>query len=355
LLTPEVIDLNHVFLFLSVFFSLGVLGRAWRGGSIYRGWQIAATTVLVITALGWIFSRSHAGYVGGIAWLILLFLPAVGMRRVAELSAHHQYRAARKLALVLKWLHPSSDMRQQIETLRRLEERQAAGLISPAAPQRPASRVRNWRLQNAPAVVMFLVINVAVFILEISHRHLPESIMLHRLGALEPQVVVISHQYWRLFSALFLHAGVVHLLFNLFALYVLGPSLERTIGSARFCACYLLSGLGSSAGVVVLWMARLTDTAQLVGASGCIMGIVGAWAGFLLRHRHVPSAKQRLQNIGMIVLIQVAFDLTTPQVSMSAHLFGLASGFIAGLILAPIEQQNMKNPPKHYASRPAVD
>jgi rhomboid protease GluP len=79
----------------------------------------------------------------------------------------------------------------------------------------------------------------------------------------------------------------------------------------------------------------LVHVAQLVGASGCIMGIVGAWAGFLLRHRHAPHAKQRLANVAMIVAIQTAFDLSTPQVSMAAHLCGLIAGFFLGLILAP--------------------
>jgi membrane associated rhomboid family serine protease len=338
-----VIDLNHVFLFLAVIFSLGILGRAWRGGAIYRGWRIAAIAVLIITGLAWIFSRSQAGYIGGTVWLILLFLPAVGMRRVAELSAQHHYRAARKLAIALKVVHPSSDLRQQIQTLRTLETRQTAGLILPAAPQTRRPKDRYWRLRNAPAVVALLLTNIAVFMIEISHPQRAEWIMLHRMGALEPAGVVINHEYWRLFTALFLHAGWVHLLFNMCALYVLGPPLERVTGATRFCACYLVSGLGSSAGVVALWTARLTDTTQLVGASGCIMGIVGAWAGFLLRHRHVPLAKQRLQNIGTIVVIQVAFDLTTPQVSMSAHLFGLATGFIAGLLLGPKDAQNISD------------
>jgi membrane associated rhomboid family serine protease len=345
-----VIEVNHILVFLAVIFSLGVLGRAWRAGGIYRSWQIAAAAVLLITGLGWIFCPSQAGYIGGTAWFILLFLPAVGMRRVADLSARRHYRAARKLAVVLNWLHPSRDFRQQAEILHTLEARQAAGLISPAASQQQGPRARNWRLRNAPAVIIFVLVNVAVFIVEISYRQPSESIMLHRLGALEPPAVVLNHEYWRLFTALFLHAGPVHLLFNLFALYVLGPPLERAIGPIRFSACYLLSGLGSSAGVVALWITRLTDTTQLVGASGCIMGIVGAWAGFLLRHRHVAFARQRLQNIGMIVLIQVAFDLTTPQVSMSAHLFGLASGFMAGLILAPTETRNMNNRSRNDAS-----
>jgi rhomboid protease GluP len=65
------------------------------------------------------------------------------------------------------------------------------------------------------------------------------------------------------------------------------------------------------------------------------LGVVGAWAGLLLRHRHAPFAKQRLANIGLIVAIQIAFDLSTPQVSTSAHMCGLVAGFFLGLLLAP--------------------
>ncbi len=86
--------------------------------------------------------------------------------------------------------------------------------------------------------------------------------------------------------------------------------------------------------MVALTVIGLVQPAQLIGASGSIMGIVGAWAGFLLRHRHAPYAKQRLANVGLIVAIQIAFDLSTPQVSMSAHMCGLIAGFFLGLILA---------------------
>jgi rhomboid protease GluP len=65
------------------------------------------------------------------------------------------------------------------------------------------------------------------------------------------------------------------------------------------------------------------------------MGVVGGWAGFLLRHRHAPFAKERLGNIVFIVVIQIAFDLSTPEVSMPSHIFGLVAGFFLGLILAP--------------------
>ncbi len=145
----------------------------------------------------------------------------------------------------------------------------------------------------------------------------------------------MQREYWRFFTALFLHSGFIHLFFNVFALYILGPPLERSIGTMRFVVCYLVSGIASGAGVVGLSLIGLVQPAQLIGASGSIMGIVGAWAGFLMRHRHAPHARQRLANVAMIVAIQIVFDLSTPQVSMAAHLCGLIAGFFLGLILAP--------------------
>ncbi len=65
------------------------------------------------------------------------------------------------------------------------------------------------------------------------------------------------------------------------------------------------------------------------------MGIVGAWAGLLSRQKHLPVARRRLASIGLIVLIQTAFDFWTPQVSMAAHLSGLVTGGVIGLLLAP--------------------
>lgn len=372
--TRGVVDLNHILFFLSIVSPLAVLARAWRPGPTYRGWRIAALIVLVVAGFSWLFFRNEAGYIAGGAWLALLFIPAVGLRRVAELAANHKYKSARILATGLRILHPSDKLRHEVELLRAFESRPdlAPRAAWPDRPlhDRPASRptgsrldqsagspssfypppynervapgeraallggVRRQRpLRQAPAVVALILLNLAAFVFEIAHHNWQEPIGLHRLGALEPYAVLVNHEYWRLFTALFLHYDYLHLLFNLFALYVLGPPLERAIGALRFCSCYLISGLGSSVGVVALTLIRVAHADQLVGASGCIMGIVGAWAGFLLRRRHAPLAKQRLGNILMIVAIQTAFDLSTPQVSMSAHLCGLITGFFLGLVV----------------------
>jgi rhomboid protease GluP len=130
------------------------------------------------------------------------------------------------------------------------------------------------------------------------------------------------------------HYGVLHIAFNLYALYLLGPALEQMIGSFKFLLSYLISGLGSSAGVVLLRMLHLTKADQLVGASGCVMGVIGVSAGLLLRHRQSPLAGRRLRNILVIVALQTVFDLTTPQVSLGAHLSGFTTGLVVGIILA---------------------
>jgi membrane associated rhomboid family serine protease len=345
--SPPTVDLNHIFLFLAVISPLVVLARAWRPGAPYRGWRRAALVVLIITAAAWIFVPHVAGYIGGLAWIVLLFLPAIGLRKMTELAARGGYRSAAKLGIILQILHPSAELRDQVRLFQRLESRQNHPV--PFADVPVVDRVRHSQLRSAPAVLVLILLNAVVFLFEISVGNLNDPEVLHRVGALEPYAVVAQGEYWRLFTALFLHGGFTHLLFNLFALYILGPPLERSIGTIRFAVCYLISGLASSAGVVGLMVLGFVQVAQLVGASGCIMGIVGTWAGFLVRHRHAPQAKQRLGNVVMIIVIQVAFDLSTPQVSMAAHLCGLIAGFFLGLVLVPRAVAGIREPARFKA------
>ena len=326
-------ELNHILLFLAILSPLLVLARAWHPDAQYHGWRIAAVVVLAITAVAWFLVPVAAGYIGALAWTVLLFLPAIGLRKMTELAAKGDYKSAAKLSAILQILHPTAELREQVRLLRHLDSHQNHRVAVGAVPV--SGQTRPSQLRNAPAVLVLIVLNIVAFLFEISVGDLNDPEILHRVGALEAYAVVVQGEYWRLFTALFLHGGFTHLLFNIFALYILGPPLERSIGTIRFAVCYLMSGLASSAGVVALTVLGFVQVSQLVGASGCIMGIVGAWAGFLVRHRHAPQAKQRLGNVVMIIVIQVAFDLSTPQVSMAAHLCGLIAGFFLGLVIAP--------------------
>lgn len=330
-------NLNHIFLFLAIVSPLLVLARAWRPDTPYHGWRVAALVVLAVTGVTWFLWPDAAGYMGGTAWFFLLFVPAIGLRKMTQLAAQRDYQSARRLGTALQLFHPSADLRDQLRVFRRLESNPALRTRFGNAPidretQAPSAGLQ---LRSAPVVLTLIVVNVLVFLFEMYVGRWDDPMVLHRIGALEPLMVVRQHEYWRLFTALFLHAGLLHLGFNLFALYVLGPPLERSIGTIRFLACYLISGVGSTGGVVALTELGLIKPAQVIGASGCIMGVVGAWAGFLLRHRHAPFAKERLGNIMFIVVIQIAFDLSTPEVSMPSHICGLVGGFLLGLMLAP--------------------
>ncbi len=328
--------LNHIFLFLAIVSAVLLLVRAWRPGAPYHGWRLAALVVLATTGIAWFRSPDIAGYIGGGAWFLLLFLPAIGLRKMTQLAAQGDYKSATNLGAALQILHPARELREQVRLFRHLESNPTlrTSLRSFPPDHAMAPSHRRDQLRITPAVLIIILVNVLVFLFEMVAGGWNDFEVLHRIGALEPYAVVVQGEYWRLFTALFLHGGFLHLGFNLFALYILGPPLEHAIGTTRFAACYLISGLASSAGVVALAVIGLVQVTQVIGASGCIMGVVGAWAGFLLRNRHAPLAKQRLANIALIVAIQIAFDLSTPQISMAAHLCGLVAGFFLGLILA---------------------
>jgi len=234
------------------------------------------------------------------------------------------------------------------ETAHRLErasEITSTSSLSPAAVallqrieqrNRPSARVFGTETAWPTTVVLILIaLNIAMFVAESALGGSMSPLTLHRLGALEFFSVRFGGEYWRLLTSLFLHYGPLHLLFNLYALFIIGPGLEQAIGSIRFGICYLVAGLGSGIGVLLLHMVGLNSAEQLVGASGCVMGLVGVWAGLLLRHRHAPMAGRRLKNILVIIAIQTAFDLSTPQISMAAHMSGLVTGFALGLVFAP--------------------
>jgi len=157
---------------------------------------------------------------------------------------------------------------------------------------------------------------------------------LYKLGALWTPAVVAG-EWWRLLAAQFLHLGVLHLLMNMLALAWLGPIVENSFGTLRFLVIYLLAGTGSM-GFVLFRELGAVEPTLLVGASGCIMGLIGAMAASLWRGwrvHHARIARLRLRSVIAIVLMQTTFDLLVPQVSMAAHLTGIFIGFVTALAL----------------------
>jgi rhomboid protease GluP len=196
------------------------------------------------------------------------------------------------------------------------------------------------------ATWVIIILNLIMFVLEMQQGGSENLQTLYQLGALWPPAVLISGEWWRVLTAMFLHLGLAHIALNMLALYVLGPFLERMLGVRRYVLIYALSGLGSMVTILALTQAGLLQPNLLVGASGAILGLVGATAAIYLRDwrlRHSQLARSRLLRPLFIVVTQFMVDLIIPQTSLVGHLSGAVWGFITALLVIRFTRQ--KSPP----------
>ncbi|GLW09792.1 rhomboid family intramembrane serine protease [Microtetraspora sp. NBRC 13810] len=195
---------------------------------------------------------------------------------------------------------------------------------------RQAQAVFGGRAVTAPRVTWtLLVLNVLAYVGEILNpNYVVGNFGMHSLAVGE------FGQYWRLITGAFLHAppsdgsfGVTHILFNMWALFAVGPELERRLGHVRFTALYLLSALGGSVAVYLLAFGG-------VGASGAIYGLFGAL--FVVSRRLGYDPRGVLWLIG----INVVITFVVPGISWQAHLGGLVVG---GIVAAAFAYAPVKN------------
>lgn len=136
--------------------------------------------------------------------------------------------------------------------------------------------------------------------------------------------VLDYHEYYRLVTAMFLHGGFIHILFNMMILWQLGTALESFLGSGRFLSLYLASGLGG--GLASMF---LNDPMTIsVGASGAIFGLMGAYVVFA-RRLHLNSQ----QIIGLIG-VNLVIGFIVPGIDWHAHVGGLVTGYAVASMLS---------------------
>ena len=155
----------------------------------------------------------------------------------------------------------------------------------------------------------------------------PDRADLLRLGALQP-VLIASGQYWRLFTAMFLHLGLLHIAFNAYALWMFGPMVESEFGHARMTLIYVVSGFLAS----VASYAFGEPGAIGVGASGAIFGIFGAFIAFNYRRRHVARSAANLRWAMTLILLNAFLAFAFSGIDWRAHLGGLVAGAACGVV-----------------------
>jgi rhomboid protease GluP len=144
-------------------------------------------------------------------------------------------------------------------------------------------------------------------------------------------------EWFRLITPIFIHAGLLHLLLNSYALWVVGTQVEKLYGSARFLLIYLLSGVGGVAGSYFgqIFLPKPFDSPS-VGASGAIFGLFGVLAVFGFRYRReMPPTIRRAMTAGVlpVIAINLFIGFSIPFIDNSAHIGGLLTGAALTLII----------------------
>lgn len=174
----------------------------------------------------------------------------------------------------------------------------------------------------------------------------PSTTQLVRLGAAVPVyptatgvVGLVEGQYWRLFTAMFLHAGLLHIAFNAYALWIFGTMMEEEMGRLRFLVTYLLTGLFGGAfsyafATFSTQGGQLVLPAASVGASGAIFGIFGAFVAFNWGRRHTALGAARLRMALVLILLNAFIGLGSGgAIDWHAHLGGFIGGLVLGFAL----------------------
>jgi membrane associated rhomboid family serine protease len=207
----------------------------------------------------------------------------------------------------------------------------------PQGVQRVTKGVRRAAYEGAGAKVTraLIAINVIVYVAELATGGTVNGIgsKIYEKGVLiavaidsSGHLIGVAHgEWWRLITAAFLHYGPFHLLLNMLALWWFGTALERRIGSGRFLAIYIVSGLAGSAGALIL-----DPTTPTVGASGAIFGILGAGLVMEQFQRDYVFGGSAL---GVIVL-NLVFTFSVASISIGGHIGGLIAGAICALGLS---------------------
>jgi membrane associated rhomboid family serine protease len=181
------------------------------------------------------------------------------------------------------------------------------------------------RSNAAPATYALIALNVLALIAELlggGNFGSEGSSVVTDFATFGPAIA--DGEWYRVLTGGFLHAGPLHLLLNMFALYILGTLLEPMIGTPRFVAIYFASLLAGSLGAITL-----DPDAETVGASGAVFGLFAA-AFVITRGR---GLEQVASQLGFILLINFAFTFSFPGISIGAHLFGAAGGALCALLV----------------------
>jgi membrane associated rhomboid family serine protease len=205
---------------------------------------------------------------------------------------------------------------------------------------RERTKVRTLRSSQPryPAWQVLIALNVAVFVAElltgVNGAGTNDSGWVYEHGALfGPAMAFGHHEYWRLLTAGFLHASLIHIALNMLSLFFVGRVLEPAVGSVNFVVIYVVSLLAGSFGALLF-----TPDAVTVGASGAIFGVFGA----LIAVAYARGIPIWSSGLGPVLAINLVFTLSVSNISAGGHFGGLIAGALCGQLIVELDEKRRK-------------
>lgn len=173
-----------------------------------------------------------------------------------------------------------------------------------------------------PVTASLIAINLIIYLLTL----FPTLELIIKGYGIQYNAAIANGEYWRIFTAMFLHADFFHVFMNMFWLFIFGPDLEKLVGKMRYFNIYMVSGL---VGNIATYLIEPADYLSL-GASGAIFGVFGAFGALIYYTRkQLPMLRQLILPL---IAVSVIMTFLQPNINVMAHLGGLAGGFVMGLI-----------------------
>jgi membrane associated rhomboid family serine protease len=195
---------------------------------------------------------------------------------------------------------------------------------------RGAERGARLSPRNAPVTLTIIGICIVVFIADQAMGG-----ALSQAGALYPPAVQ-QGAWWQLITSAFLHGSVLHIAFNMFALFQAGTFVEFCYGSPRYAVIYFTGLLGGS---LLAYQTTIGTHTATLGASGAIMGIFGAMVVLAFK---LPPLRGMLLRVAVLpILLTLANGINNPGISMAGHVGGLIAGSVVAFALTPVRGRQL--------------
>lgn len=184
-------------------------------------------------------------------------------------------------------------------------------------------------IKSRGPITLFLVsTNLIVFLVLSVLGDTRDALFMYKHGAAYYPAIVEGKEYYRIFTNMFLHFGIEHLLYNMLMLIFMGDIVEKLYGKIQFLLIYLIGGVGGNL-LSLFFSYRSKTYAVEAGASGAIFAVVGGLVVSVLVHRHVRESVFGRRTIFMAILL-LAEGFTQKGIGNAAH----AGGFLTGLLIA---------------------